>query len=173
MAVDLRPATRADLALIETLFGEAVAWLAAAGEDQWQPISGQRPTRSPSSRLLDDIAQGAVHLACDSQGPVSTLTLDDYADPEFWSPQDAPSSALYVHRMIVARRAAGQGIGADMLDWATEQAIGAGRQWLRLDAWRSNLRLHDYYKRCGFTHVRTVELAWRGSGALFQKPVHR
>lgn len=51
-----------------------------------------------------------------------------------------------------------------------DQAARAGKTWLRLDAWRTNTALHDYYRRHGFTDVRIVDLPWRGSGALFQRP---
>jgi len=40
--------------------------------------------------------------------------------------------------------------------------------WLRLDAWTTNPALHNYYRRRGFQHVRTV--ASRISGACFQRP---
>jgi GNAT superfamily N-acetyltransferase len=52
-----------------------------------------------------------------------------------------PERALYVHRMVVTRSAAGGDIGGVMLDWAADLAAGRGLAWLRLDAWRTNLRL--------------------------------
>ena len=71
--------------------------------------------------------------------------------------------------MIVRRAAAGSGIGAFILDWAANRAAKLGRKWIRLDAWRSNQALQTYYKRQGFTHVRTVTLPSRKSGVLFQR----
>ena len=58
-----------------------------------------------------------------------------------------------------------------MLDWAADLAAGRGLTWLRLDAWRTSDRLHAYYRRHGFTHMRTVDLPHRGSGAIFQRRV--
>jgi GNAT superfamily N-acetyltransferase len=111
-----------------------------------------------------------VCLVKDGDSVVGTLTLDDYADPEFWTDEDEPKSALYVHRMVVSRDAAGHDIGGAMLDWASDQATHAGKAWLRLDAWRTNTGLHNYYRRHGFADVRTISLPWRGSGAFFQRP---
>jgi hypothetical protein len=54
-----------------------------------------------------------------------------------------------------------------MLDWSAGRAFAAELTWLRLDAWTTNRRLHDYYRRRGFTHVRTV--GSRVSGACFQR----
>ncbi|MEU7909175.1 GNAT family N-acetyltransferase [Actinoplanes sp. NPDC049118] len=99
------------------------------------------------------------------------ITVDDYADPEFWTAQDDPDSALYVHRMVVDRVAGGNGVGGRLLDWAERLASSLGRTWLRLDAWRTNAPLHAYYQRQGFVPVRTVNLSHRGSGALFQRRV--
>ncbi len=55
-----------------------------------------------------------------------------------------------------------------MLDWDSYRAFDAGLTWLRLDAWTTNPRLHDYYLGAGFQHVRTIES--RVSGACFQRP---
>lgn len=102
---------------------------------------------------------------------VGTIIVDDFADPDFWSEDDAPSDALYVHRMIVSTTVSGRNLGAALLDFAERLAESRGRKWLRLDAWRTNLALHRYYIRQGFRAVRTVDLSHRGSGALFQRRV--
>jgi GNAT superfamily N-acetyltransferase len=76
-----------------------------------------------------------------------------------------------MHRMIVPRAIAGTGMGNRLLLWANKQAAAAGKYWLRLDAWKDNPELHEYYKRQGFQLLGIVNLAHRGSGALFQKSV--
>jgi ribosomal protein S18 acetylase RimI-like enzyme len=103
---------------------------------------------------------------------VATITIDTTAEPELWHHSSDPDDALYVHRMIVTRTEAGRGLGAALLDFAAQQATAAGRAWLRLDAWATNTKLHDYYRGQGFTHLRTTYYAHRGSGALFQRPAH-
>jgi GNAT superfamily N-acetyltransferase len=120
-------------------------------------------THPPADRTLAAaISRSEVFLVRQDGRVVGTLTLDDYADPEFWTPDDDPGSALYVHRMIVTREAPGQDLGGAMLDWAAKQAARTGRAWLCLDAWRTNLALHRYYERHGFVRVRTVVLPHRG-----------
>lgn len=53
------------------------------------------------------------------------------------------------------------------------RVFGAGsdpkRHCLRLDCAKHNARLRTYYDAHGFTHVRTVDLAHRESGALFER----
>src|SRR5690606_2841720 len=138
------------------------------GLDQWQPGQPRIPTRASTE---DAIRRGACYLAYEDGTLVGTLTVDDRADPEFWTAAERAQPALYVHRMIVARRAAGRDVGGRLLDWAADLAACTGNQWLRLDAWKTNTALHRYYEDHGFTHVRTVDLPHRGSGGLFQRSV--
>lgn len=170
---EIRRALPADLVAIIDLYIEAQEWLRERGLSQWQP------SREPADRLLDRvrssmaraIAAGTCLVAESEQRIVGTITVDDFADPEFWTEADEPSQALYVHRMIVSRRNAGRGLGNSLLDRAAEKAAEQGKRWLRLDAWQTNEALHRYYKRQGFAHVRTLNYAHRGSGALFQRPI--
>jgi hypothetical protein len=68
----------------------------------------------------------------------------------------------------VRRSEAHRNLGADILDWASDQVRLAGRKFLRLDAWTNNVALHDYYMRLGFRLVRIVDSP-SGSGALFER----
>lgn len=108
---------------------------------------------------------------------VGTITVDDEADPDFWTPAERAEPTLHVHRMIVRRAAAGADLGSRLLDWANDLAGSTGHRWLRLDAWKTNEALHRYYERQGFARLRTMDLPQRGSGALFERrvaaPQHR
>jgi GNAT superfamily N-acetyltransferase len=162
----IRKAEPTDLDSLEELRAEAVTWLASKGLDQWQPGQPRVPTRKTTAAA---IARGACYLAYDQDNEVvGTITVDDRADPEFWTPDERAERALYVHRMMVPRKAAGIGIGSRLLQWAYSRAAVTGCRWLRLDAWKTNTVLHQYYLSQGFSPVRTIDLAHRGSGSLFQ-----
>jgi len=167
--------TRARPNDVETIMSwrhERVAWLASIGEDQWSiPL--------PRSAIAATVLAGQTWMVWDSNDPVATITLTAYPDlddlwkpdqnPEaLWHPGDDPTDALYAAKMIVPSGHSGDGLGAEMLRWAGGRTFDAGLTWLRLDAWTTNTRLHDYYRRLGFRHVRTV--ASRVSGACFQRP---
>ena len=62
---------------------------------------------------------------------IATVTVDTFADPDFWGPDDDPGSALYVHRMIVARDHAGQGIGDELTQWVEQFAGALGYDYVR------------------------------------------
>ncbi|MFD8736716.1 GNAT family N-acetyltransferase [Streptomyces sp. NPDC059618] len=158
----IRPARLDELSTVEGLLREASAWLASRGIDQWQ----YPPHRD---RITEALIQGVCFLAFEGDDPIATIQVDDYADPEFWTTSDDLDAALYVHRMAVSRRLAGSGVGVSLLNWAAKRAAVQGKRWLRLDAWKDNVGLHEYYERNGFTLLRIVDLAHRRSGALFQR----
>ncbi|MEE4541208.1 GNAT family N-acetyltransferase [Streptomyces sp. V4-01] len=159
----IRPARLDELATVESLLIEVSEWLASRGIDQWQ----FPPHRD---RITTALRRGEVFLAEVDGRPVATLQVDDHADPEFWTPEDEPGDALYVHRMAVTRKFSGAGIGGTLLDWASARAVEEGKAWLRLDAWKNNPGLHQYYQDQGFRMIRLIDLPHRGSGALFQRP---
>lgn len=162
-ALTVRPARADELNVVVDLWHEAARWLADRGLDQWQ-----YPPRQES--ITRNIAAGECWLVEAAGTTIATLTVDHHADPEFWRAEDDPGSALYVHRMVVGRAAAGVDLGAALLDWASGRAAAEGKRWLRLDAWRTNEGLRRYYAGQGFALVRVVELPHRRSGALYQRP---
>ncbi|MEU6965077.1 GNAT family N-acetyltransferase [Streptomyces chrestomyceticus] len=163
----VRPATPADEPDLMRLRIEAEQWLAKAGIDQW---------RSPGFReralakWRHDIAEGRTWVVVDGQDDVlATVTLAR-PDMDFWTEEDDPDSAVYVAKLITARQATGLKLGGRILDWVGSIARNQDRPWVRLDCWRDNTRLQDYYLREGFDHVRTEAPAHRLSGWMAQRP---
>jgi hypothetical protein len=64
----------------------------------------------------------------------------------------------------------GEGIGALMIRWTQDHAAKSGLDIVRWDAWRTNPQLQDYYRSIGARYIRTVDVADRWSGALFEMP---
>jgi len=158
----VRAARSDELEVVEGLLVEASKWLASRGIDQWQ----YPPHRD---KIVKAIERGECFLAFRGDWPIGTIQVDDHADPEFWTSEDNPGNALYVHRMAISRSVAGEGIGTVLLDWAARRAAATGKPLLRLDAWKSNPGLHQYYLSQGFQLVRIVDLPHRQSGALFER----
>ncbi|MBO0811928.1 MAG: GNAT family N-acetyltransferase [Microlunatus sp.] len=144
---------------------EASAWLESKGIDQWR---NPWPTAdAQEQRISASIAAGETWMITDDGTDVATVALDDFADPQLWTPDERRQPALYLHRLIVRRTH--PGLGAHILDWASAKAAAEGRNWVRIDVWTGNLALQRYYQRHGFRHVRTVQSDYP-SGALFQRP---
>ncbi|WP_433253896.1 GNAT family N-acetyltransferase [Streptosporangium sp. CA-135522] len=159
----MRRATADDLQGVLALLAETAGWLNGRGVRQW-PVGG-----FPAERIAPLIEEGTMYLLDTSDGPAATIALDGHADPEFWAADDDPGSALYVHKLSVARAHSGRGLGEALLDWAGLRVLAVGRRWLRLDCSKDNGRLQDYYRGQRFAHLRTVDLPHRASGALFQR----
>ncbi|MFI6812101.1 GNAT family N-acetyltransferase [Nonomuraea sp. NPDC050328] len=164
----LRRAEPGDLSGVLTLLADTAEWLHSQGVRQW-PRGGFGP-----ERIEPLIGERVLHvLDADlgglTAGPIACIALDGHADPEFWTPADRPADARYVHKLAVSRAWSGMGLGDALLDWAGATVGDAGLGWLRLDCAKDNAGLQRYYRRRGFTHLRTVDLPHRASGALFQR----
>lgn len=142
----------------------AVDWLSAT-TDQW----GQPSANTDPAEVRRGVAAGETWMIDRALHPVATITVNGRTDPGLWTPEEV-RTGLFVHRLIVDREAAGEQLGAYLLDYAGRLAQADGLDWLRLDCWTTNHGLHAYYLRQGFTHVRTVEEADTPSAALFQRP---
>ena len=163
-SIIIRPGTtEGDVETAVQILQEVRAWLRDQGSDQWQD-------KEPSTERMASAAETHTLFMVESGGHViGTLTVDERADPEFWTQEDEPESALYVHRLAVRRAVSGNEVGSSLLDWASKRAAAQGKRRIRLDAWRTNDRLHQYYIERGWQLVRTVTLDHRGSGALFER----
>jgi ribosomal protein S18 acetylase RimI-like enzyme len=163
----IRPAGDEDVPAMISLRREAEAWLARAGIDQWS-VKWQRVADEKAARAARQ-QRAWVLLDHDNDDIAATVTLGG-PDEDLWHPSDGP--ALYLYKLIVARRLGGLGLGALVLDWACDQAARWGYPWLRLDAWPSNPALLSYYRAHGFTDVRIADVSGRDTGALMQRPAH-
>ena len=75
----------------------------------------------------------------------------DTADPVHW-PEDLPGDALYIHKLAVARCAAGQGWPARLIHAAAGVAAALPARFLRLDT-APREKLIRVYREIGFRLV--------------------
>lgn len=88
MLLDFEPFKPEDLESVKDLQAEATAWLASKGLPQWQP--GQPRATTPRG-IQAAIDQGVCYVARLGSELVGTITVDDWADPEFWTPAGRPA----------------------------------------------------------------------------------
>jgi GNAT superfamily N-acetyltransferase len=174
LRVRLRQATVGDLSTILGLIDEAAGWLRVKDTDQWRkpwPNSAAR-----DSRVLRGLREKVSWLVEDLSGiPVATVTCKRNPNPKLWDHGLWPGRAVYVSRLVVSRKYAGWGIGASLIDWAGERGRRDwSAQWIRIDVWTTNVKLHHYYQDQGFRPCGIAEAAHQDgypSAALFQKPI--
>lgn len=160
----IRQAASDEFDVVFGLLAESIQWLRSKGLDQWSTWEQWRTKMRPS---LD---RGDVWLLCDGEDPIGTVTAEMGGDPDFWTPEELAEPAAYVSKLTVARSHAGLNLGQLLLEWASDHAYRYGCEWLRLDAWKTNERLHSYYGGQGWKYLRTEEAPGRHSGTLFQTP---
>ncbi|WP_245530268.1 GNAT family N-acetyltransferase [Cellulomonas flavigena] len=144
MNVHPEHATPDDVPAIHALRRSLEEWMAARGIDQW-PVGSV-----PLERIAAQVAAGDWWVVRDDAGVRGSLRVIP-SDPEYWGDDDTP--ALYVHGLMVARRATGTGLGRALVEWAGQRARDAGATWLRLDHRASNPHLDDLYRSWGFEAV--------------------
>ncbi|HET6711330.1 GNAT family N-acetyltransferase, partial [Amycolatopsis sp.] len=155
-----------DLECCYRLRAEAERWLAANSVEQWtNPQTGRTAIRAAYDA-------GALYVFADDAGDIVACCSLSGPDPDFWRPWERTEPAIYLYKLIIARSHAGLGLGDAILDWACHRAHQAGAKWLRLDCWKDNTTLQDYYLDRGFTHLDTRTAVGRNSGWLAQRDVH-
>ena len=167
LTVELASAT--DAATILGLRHAAEDWLAARRIDQWAP------REVPLATVAAQIEAKEFYVARrDPSGPVIAALRLIGSDPTIWPEED--ELACYVHGLVINRSDAGTGLGAALLEWASEQTRREGRSMLRLDCAETNGALRSYYLNLGFRHVGRREFAEGSSWfsvALFERPTDR
>jgi ribosomal protein S18 acetylase RimI-like enzyme len=166
--IALRHATAQDMVAVIRLIEEAAKWLRDKGTDQWARPWPSRAGRD--SRVLASLRQGKTWIGFDNGIPAVTITADPEDDP-YWPQEFLRDRAVYVHRLVVGRHYKGVGLGAALLDWAGNRGRrDYGARWIRVSAWTTNLGLHAYYRRQGFSACGFHPDDGYPSGARFQKP---
>lgn len=164
----LRRATTDHLKTVISLIEEAADWLPTKGTDQWA-----RPWPSLAARdgrILADLRAGRTWIGWDEDTPAATITADPSPNLA-WPDKFRREPAVYVHRLVVSRPYSRAGLGAQLLDWAGWTAWHhEGARWIRLNAWTTNYRLHDYYREQGFELCGCSSDDGYPSGAMFQRP---
>ncbi|MEV3948297.1 GNAT family N-acetyltransferase [Streptomyces halstedii] len=164
----LRPARAEDVPALMALRTEAESWLSTKGTDQWSdPETGGKAIM----KWRASIDEGRAWVVVTGDGEVLATVSRGPVDRDFWTDDDRPETALYLYKLIVGRHAAGRQLGARLVDWASNLAALEGRDWVRIDTWRTNTGLHAYYEKLGFKHVRTESPSHRRSGWLAQREV--
>jgi GNAT superfamily N-acetyltransferase len=137
----VRPLAAADVdAALEALV-EVARWTERFGEPVWDAASF---THAEHVALA---AAGELVGGFEGERLVACMRLQA-ADPLWW-PEDPPGEALYLHKVVVRREAAGRGWLGRLLAWAAAEGRRRGVRALRLDT-LADTPLPEMYARHGF-----------------------
>jgi GNAT superfamily N-acetyltransferase len=142
------------------IWREAAQWLADAGRPLWPPAIFD------DGFLTDAHARGVV-LGAAIDGRLAGVALLQWRD-DLWWPDRPADGAAYVHKVAVARAAAGRGVADALVAESERRARSRGIGILRLDTARDRPKLCALYERLGF---RPIDVRTVGSfvGVRFEK----
>jgi len=124
---------------------EAAEWLIFENMKNWEP------SRFTVEKIIKQNNLDELYLCYVNDEAAGCLKLQS-VDKMFW-PSDKPGDALYVHRLAVRRKYAGQGISVFMLNWAKEQARIKRCKYIKLDCLSDREKLRGFYEKQGFINV--------------------
>jgi GNAT superfamily N-acetyltransferase len=123
------------------LLRAAANWTARFGSPIWNE-------EELAAALSDRSGEEGGWFGGFEQGRLSACMRVDGADPVHW-PNDPPGAAIYVHKVAVARRAAGRGWTARLIAHAVDLAASRGAAFVRLDT-APRKKLINLYRQLGF-----------------------
>jgi GNAT superfamily N-acetyltransferase len=86
---------------------------------------------------------------------IACIFMTLYDDPYIWGEKNKDPS-IYIHRIVTHPDFRGNNYTLTIIDWAKEQAKVLGKRFIRMDTWGENVKLRDYYVKCGFTYLETI-----------------
>jgi ribosomal protein S18 acetylase RimI-like enzyme len=146
VAVTVRQAKPAELALVMEILDEAARWLLARGIRQWE----SPPPAECWMDFREEIARERVYLIIlgASEEVVGTFRVASSGTP-LWK-DDA--NAGYLYSLAVRPRLIGRGIGAAVIERMAEHFTVFGKQKFRLDCIAANTELRKWYEGLGFRY---------------------
>jgi predicted N-acetyltransferase YhbS len=141
----LRLARPEDVERLDQLIRDLAAWARGRGVDQWG-------NGYPREWLLGEIRRGETYVHEDAGEIAASLVLQERDAAALWE----PAPALYLERLCVDRRYAGQRLGARLVTWAEERVRERGQTCLRGVCDDANRTLKSYYESLGFENRGSV-----------------
>lgn len=144
--------------LIENILFQAATWIKSKGSKQWSGILGQGNTKD-NHDTLSAIKRGEVYFATIEEEPAGMFLMWDHQsewDKTLWG-NDPSEAFMYLHRLAVLRKYAGQGISQKLIESAIQIAKAKEKQAIRLDCMSEKEYLNQLYKNAGFVFAGKVE----------------
>ena len=152
MNIKIIEASTESLDAFITLLDEVGEWLWNKGVKQWEP--GEHRKKEVQLRTL--VERGCLVLAYDGDRLAGGCILSEILPGEW---PEGVDDGLMFGSFVVARFAAGQDVGHQIIQGAIQFATKRQQPAIRLDCWEGNDFLKAYYQREGFTMLDPIHLA--------------
>ncbi|WP_298349612.1 N-acetyltransferase [Runella sp.] len=135
--------TLQDLSAIMSLYDEAIAHQKAVSDLVWKGFDEEVVVNE-----INENRQWKIMM----ENEIACVFMTAYNDPAIWDEKDR-DSAIYVHRIVTNPTFRGKGFVQIITDWAMDYARSNNIDFVRLDTWQDNAKLHQIYQKAGFTYV--------------------
>jgi ribosomal protein S18 acetylase RimI-like enzyme len=138
---------------VMSLLVNTAEWLLMKGSTQWNGLlKGEDSSNTPEA-----ISRGEVYLFKKDYrvaGMVILMQEPSAWDRDLWGEVSGDHSAIYLHRLAIDRKFAGQDVGKHIMRWvdgAVPEQLG--KHVVRLDCLASISVLNDFYRDLGYRNV--------------------
>ena len=108
------------------------------------------------SLIEKEIEEARLWKICNENKILCVFSIN-FSDKQFWGENDNQPS-IYIHRIALNTDFKGQSMMLKIIDWAKKYCQENGKQFIRMDTWGENDKLINYYIKCGFKHIKTIDL---------------
>ncbi|MGM7701414.1 GNAT family N-acetyltransferase [Pseudalkalibacillus sp. Hm43] len=143
----VKTATMEDINTVLDLLVNAAEWIQTKGTTQWDYYLND--LEGNTQEVKDSIRNGSTFLFYEKERPIATATLElkpSEWDFDMWE-DEANDPVVYLHRVVVHRDFAGEGLGNQILDWSEDYVRESGLNTMRFDCLASNESLNAYYQK--------------------------
>ena len=162
----IKNSTIEDIDMIFDMYDKAIAYQKTVFNKQWLGFE-----RDLIETEIRENRQWKIMIG-DAVACIFAITFNDVV---IWKEKDQQPS-IYIHRIVTNPDFRGVGFVTKIIDWAKDYCQLNGKEYIRLDTWGDNPKLIDYYVKCGFTYVETINLDdteglpahYQGTLALFE-----
>ena len=153
-------AEQTDFELLKVLLDQANSYAAGkTGERMWTNM------KHVHEQLYLQLERGECYKILNERGDLCASINITKTDSAKWGDQGQDGRALYLHKLMKDPVTAPAQVGIDLIVFAAQQALTAGKQFLRCDTKSSMTNLVAYYERFGFSHCGTTTYVASGATA--------
>jgi RimJ/RimL family protein N-acetyltransferase len=144
----IETANKNDIKKIYELYEMATAYQKTVSDKQWEGFE--------QTLIENEIEENRLWKICNDNQIVCVFSIN-FNDELFWGKKDKQPS-IYIHRIALNSNFRGQSVMTKIIDWARNYCTQNEKQFIRIDTWGENMKLINYYRKCGFEHVETINL---------------
>lgn len=129
----------------------------------------------PTLEIVEkDIAAGGMYSIFQNDELIGVIVMDEKQSPQYemvnWQLNEAP--ILIIHRLAINPNLQGSGLGKQAMELAHQFAREHHYKTIRLDAYKGNQSLLNFYSKLGYQSVGEIPLEYTaGPFVCFEKSI--